>query len=204
MNIKTTTYNYKNEHCTGTNTQPDTIIYFIKKTEGSTSVNTYTAHPSQHFYGKLPLVSIFSGIARIVSAVKAIFRAIKSSNKADLKNGFKNFFRGFVEVLPLTGIPLIIFDLFRARNCIKKINTEINDQDNIVGVAIDRKVIYTLSLDKFKNRMEAPSEGTTHSTATQFGAFIDINNKLLETSDKRSIITPMDDLFLKLGTDLKC
>ncbi|MBS4167992.1 hypothetical protein [Parachlamydia sp. AcF125] len=143
-------YRYNQTFYTGTDAQPDVLHLFVKPEK---SFIEYTAMPLGTGLGYLPICSFFSGAARVANAVKVIFKGLSTlkplaedARKAELWNAFKNLFRGIAEMVPFTGIALILFDSIRSSVYCEKTLEKIKEQENVAGVAIDGKIVFTLDL----------------------------------------------------------
>jgi len=150
-------YNYNMTFYTGNKNQPDTVMTFVKsETENTPLTRIYL--PTANWMGIMPVMSTFSGIARIIKATKVIFNHISQINfkKNDPHlhecwNGFKNLFRGLVESVPIIGnISLMFFEGIRAAHYDNKVSQSLKDQSNIAGIAVDGKVIFELKLETIK------------------------------------------------------
>jgi len=142
---------------TGTRFQPDDIQIFVKSGKDNKRFHCYELNSIANWMGFLPVVSIFTGMIRINNAVKTIFHELsqlktkeKEAHQAELWNAFKNLFRGIVEVIPLTGITLVIFDCVRMSIRTGRIAKTIENTEDIAGIAIDGKIIGIFSLEKIK------------------------------------------------------
>jgi hypothetical protein len=146
MTVKVETYKYNQTFYTGTDIQPDMLTVFVKNEKQH--LLPLVNMPLANRMGYYPIISIISGAARIVNAVKEIFKILseKDTPKSELWNAFKNIFRGIVEIIPFTGLTLVLFDSFRYGYHFSKISEELKDKENIACVAIDGKIVSTVDL----------------------------------------------------------
>lgn len=142
-------FSYKNNVPSVEKIEPNVITLFSKK-GGTFSTIHYL--PSVNWKGYIPGLNFYYAIQRIVRAVQSLFELLKNP-AVDSKfywEAVKNIFRGLVEFLPLVGgLSLLFFDITRNElyyTC--KVYNEIDGQDNIIGIAIDGKVINTVSLPR--------------------------------------------------------
>ena len=144
---------------TGTDDQPDTLTIFVKSSKNSTSFSACHLHAPANLLGCIPVVSTFTAIVRIVNSVKTIFKELGQikfkANDPHLNKcwmAFKNLFRGILELIPVIGnLTLIFYDTMR--NVIifdAAIVKAIAEKENIAGIAMDGKVIFTVNLDLLK------------------------------------------------------
>lgn len=138
----------------GTEEQPDLLTYFIKP-KGGKNVLHFHALPAVTWVGYFPLISIGTGAARAVNAVQEIFKCLANQQAdqeraahSELWNAIKNLFKAIAEICPLTGLCLIIYDAIRNEIHFAAIKRQLEQQDNIAGVAIDGKVIATIDIGK--------------------------------------------------------
>jgi hypothetical protein len=140
---------------TGTAIQPDVLTIFVKKEKDEPPCMQYT-QPTANVMGKcVPIVGSVIGIARIVNAVKAIFRSIyhwKEVPKGALLNAFRNLVRGMIELIPGSGLYLIMFDTLRNHFVFSSnIEKQVANQQNIAGIAMDGRVMCTIDLAAVQN-----------------------------------------------------
>lgn len=198
-------YNYNRIFYTGTDVQPDVLNIFIKHKRCLESNNI----PLANLVGYFPILSLFSGSLRIANAVKIIFKKLSNlkalsedAHKSKLWNAFKNLFRGIVEIIPFTGIPLIVFDSFRMSTFIHKINKELKEKENIAGVAIDGKVIFTIDLGRVD--LIIKDQPTDHSRINEYrlAVFRDLCLKILEKVEESKSKVGMDKLFSEFANQI--
>ncbi len=201
MGLSIGIYAYNRKFYTGTDEQPDQLQIFIKPGKDKASLDAYTALPAATWLGSSPLVSICSGIARIDEAVRVIFNLLKNSikynysiPKSELWNAFKNLVKGIAEAIPLTGIILIVFEAARIAVNYNRIHEQVKEQEGIVGVAVDGKVVVTIDFAKLDKLYQT-------STATNIQRLANFRHLCLEllnrAEEKRSRLS-MSELFLKL------
>lgn len=151
---------YQRGTLSGTSTQPYDVTLFVKG-EGNSpfGIGMTAASPKWDFYGRLPIVSIFTGAIRAANAVIFLFKTLfdrnqtdQASRQAQFKVGRYNLLRGLVEMVPLTFAPLMIHDVKRHEEIQKRIEAAVQEK-NVVGIAIDGNVIATVPFkaveDKF-------------------------------------------------------
>src|SRR3954471_19703342 len=109
-------YRYRDVMYTGTAMQPDVLTFFVKK-EKDERPRMHHAESTANLMGKwVPIVGSIIGIARVVNAVKEIFRCAFTKDevpKGTLLNAFSNLVRGVVEIIPGAGLSLVMFDTLR-------------------------------------------------------------------------------------------
>ncbi|KAF3361467.1 hypothetical protein PHSC3_001841 [Chlamydiales bacterium STE3] len=198
MNSFIEMYRYNNISYTGTLLQPDTLSLFIKKDKDKDFL-VCNAEPTANIIGKsVPIVGSFTGIARIVNSVKSIFQNLSKSNASEpnaLWNSFKNLFRGITEVCPFSGIFLIIFDSVRNSISIHShIIQEIQKQENIAGIAIDGKVIFTIDLTQLENSIKTKPTSDKHRLAI----FKELSLEFLKRQEQSGCSLKMTEIFPKL------
>lgn len=154
MNTHLGYYSYHHLFYTGTTVQPDVLHVFIKPEKDSENFSGYNHVPLATWIGLAPVASCVSGAIRIKKSIKVIFKELshlellkEEAHKATLWNAFKNLGRGIVEVIPLTGIFLIVFESARVVFYCAKIKKEIEEEENIAGIAIDGKVVFTTPIE---------------------------------------------------------
>ncbi len=140
--------------------QPDQIHFFLKPDEISSNQLNHWAIPHIIIAGLIPIISILSGAARAVCATYHLFKSpsdydrigthLFEIRKWDLA---KNIVRGIVEMIPLTGLILVIHEFARKIFYAWKISRELKGKENIAGIAINGKVIITIDLDDQKDRV---------------------------------------------------
>lgn len=149
-------YNFQRKFVTGTETEPDNLTFFIKRENGSLKAKHSESY--MNLIGKtLPIAGSITGAMRAVSAINTIIKNFKDRNSISLEpqecsywNAFKNLCRGIVEMIPCSGVFLLIYDAIRYRIILNE-NIMTYPENDIVGVAIDDRVIWTEDLSKFKN-----------------------------------------------------
>lgn len=153
-------YDYNTTFYTGTEMQPDVLHVFVKS-DKKRHIHSINAVPLANLCGIMPILSCFTGLIRIINAVKIIFKElakIRENNpqrSAVLQNAFKNLVRGCVEIIPLTGLGLMIFDAFQIALQLKEIDKSLQEKEYILGVAVDKKVIFTIDFKKFDTYLVA-------------------------------------------------
>jgi hypothetical protein len=135
--------------------QHDTLTFFIKNGKGKDSFMVSHLESTATQLGKYaPVVGSFAGLLRIVEAVKVIFNELSKKEGADkpvLWEAFRNLFRGLAEFCPLSGLFLIIYDAAKNSLVIKaQLAKELQNQDHVVGVAIQGIVFTSIDIDDFK------------------------------------------------------
>lgn len=159
MNIDVDMYRYQNfNFYTGTEYQPDLLTVFIKSKRHNYVQIYQGAHliAPANALSLIPVISSFTGIAVIVSAVKRFFQELvqiqfKADNPHLLEcwNAIKNFFRGLVSLVPIIGnITLIIFEAVRIYVIDRRIKNALEEEENIAGIALDGKILFKLPLDQ--------------------------------------------------------
>lgn len=179
---------------------PDVLQIFIKPSKDLKSILSYTAVPLATCLGILPVTSLFSGAARVVNAVKAIFKELsnpKGINKSELWNAFKNLFRGIAEMIPFTGIALIVFESMRASANLGKVLLQLEKQENIAGIAIDGKLILTIDLEKLDRVITEPHP--TKPNEYRLAVFQDLCLKFLKKAEEQKKNMGMSELLSKLA-----
>ena len=162
--------------------------------------------PLGTWVGYVPVASVFSGTIRVIEAAKIVFKELSQSKtaeekarKSELWNAFKNIFRGIIEIIPLTGIALILFDATRGAIYINRINKELKERENIVGIAIDGKIILTIDFATFDRNLTNPSSDSKH----RLDVFQDLCLQCLKKADERKCKLGMDELFPRLGERIR-
>lgn len=200
-------YSYNQTFYTGTDIQPDVLHIFIKPGKENKSFLEHNAAPLANWMGFVPVVSMFSGAARVVNAVKIIFKHLsnlktiseKDTNRSELWNSFKNIFRGIVEIIPFTGITLILFDSIRNAIHIDKIKNELKDKENIAGIAVDGKVIFTIDLGRVDHIIKNPPPDSKPNEY-RLAVFRNLCLTFLEKAEKeKNLKIGMSELFPKLA-----
>jgi len=194
-------YRYNDTFYTGTPHQPDTLSLFIKK-EKDADFLICNAEPIANIIGKcVPIVGSFTGIARIVNSVKSIFQNLSKSNASEanaLWNSFRNLFRGIAEACPFSGIFLIIFDSLRNSVSIhSNIAKEIQKQENIAGIAIDGKVIFTIDLAQL-TKLENFTKIKPTSDKHRLAIFKELSLEILKRQQQKDSSLEMTEIFPKL------
>lgn len=156
MNSFSAVYSYHTTYYTGTLFQPDALSLFIKAKKDEKDFLICHAEPMANIYGKwVPIAGSYVGVARVVEAVKSIFKNLSNKTVSEpnaLWIAFKNLFRGIVEFIPFSGVFLIFYDSLRNSITIHaKIAKEIQQQKNIAGIAMDGKVIFSIDLEQLDN-----------------------------------------------------
>ena len=154
-------YDYNATFYTGNKSQPDAMTIFVKFESGKKSV-CRTNFPFANCTGAVPIVSTFTGVARIINATKAIFRELSQMKFAkndphlsECWNAFKNLFRGLIEIIPIVGnISLIVFDSIRGAVYFGKALKSLEGSSDIAGIALDGKVIFQVDLETVKEILE--------------------------------------------------
>lgn len=204
MSTRLDFYDYNQTFYTGIDTQPDVFHMFVKPEKGNKKFIMHNAMPLANWLGFFPVVSFFSGAARVSNAVKVIFKELshlkllsEEAHKKELWNAFKNLFRGIVEMIPLTGIALIIFESARNAFYCGKIIKELSEQENISGVAIDGKIIITIDLGK----VDKIIDGHQPEKLNEFrlAVFRDLCQKMLKRVEEKKQKIGMNELFSKLA-----
>lgn len=131
---------------TGTGIQPDIITYFVKS-KGEPDFQYCHTRPAINWAGYCFGPCFFTGSVRIFNAVKGIFKELSQQRgrlefgtDSRLWNLFKNLFRGIAELIPFTGIFLIIYDTIRCQTHVASIDRQLADERDISGVAADGRV----------------------------------------------------------------
>lgn len=167
MGIHTGIYNWQRTFYTGTDVQPDKISLFVKqKKEDHLAI--INKQPLANWLGYSVIVSSFSETARIVKAVKQIFSELSQmkfrNNDPHLHecwNAFKNLFRGMIGIIPIAGnLTLILFDACKNAYLISKIEKGLADQENIAGIAMDGKIVFTTSFENIKKILKTDRDQT--------------------------------------------
>jgi hypothetical protein len=185
-------YDYNRTFYTGTDIQPDLLHVFIKPEKNAKDILGCSLLPAASWVGFLPVFSSFSGAVRVVNAVKIIFRLLSETNtqdenvrKAELWNAFKNIFRGIGEMIPCTGIVLILYESIRSQVLIGRITEELSQQENVAGIAIDGKILVTIDLKKLDSIITNPP---TDSNLNEYrlAVFKDLCLQFLEKMEKKN------------------
>lgn len=151
-------YDLRRSFYSGTNMVPDVITVFMKPCRGR--LFTWIVLPIENWMDMIPLFGIVSGIHRIIQAVETFFLEAKQirfqKNDPHLSeswNAFKNLIRGAVAIIPLVGtVSLIGVEIVRAFRIYYSLGKSMDIQQDIIGIAIDGKVIYTTQLEPFRGR----------------------------------------------------
>jgi hypothetical protein len=195
-------YRYKDPFFTGTPVQPDTLSLFIKKGENDDFL-VCNAEPTANIIGKcVPIIGSFTGVLRIVHSVKVIFQCMsnKNSEPGVFWNAFKNLFRGIAEVCPFSGIFLILFDAVRNSISIhSNISDEIKTFENIAGIAVDGKVIFTIDLSELENAIKIKHTSDKH----YLSAFKELSLEFLKRQEQSDCSLKMIEIFAKLKNTLQ-
>jgi hypothetical protein len=163
-------------------------------------------------FGKcVPIGGCLTGAARIKNAVQVIFQILLKKNEFEphVWNAIKNLLRGLVELLPLTGIFLIIYDA--VRNSVvfyTKSIKEIIEKENILGVAIDGKLIFTITTDQldefFVNKGGNLDfyKDKPNTEALRFETFKELCLGFVKAGEKKDPKMSMAALFHNVHNDL--
>ncbi len=196
--METQSYRYHDIFYTGTETQPDSLNFFVKMKKGENSFLAQHAMPLANWMGYMPIIGSFTGVARIINSVKTIFENFSQNKTSEKQTIYKNFFRGFVEVLPFTGVSLMLFDAIRIRRVEAKIKKEVQEQENIVGLAMDGNLMFTvgtIGLSQLEKLRTKPS----WSNEDRLRTFTFLCLKFLEKKEKEGRSPQkMKDIFPKL------
>lgn len=198
----------------GTAIQPHHVTVFVSS---SIESGVCKGHPFHYGsfdqrwmqLGRYPLVSIFTGALRVASAVKLIFKTLldrtpagQSSRQAQLKVGRYNLLRGLVEMVPLTFAALMVHDVKQLGKMQKALEMSFKEK-NVAGVAIDGKVVATVSLkavdtifdaikDKEQKKMEElDSRERDQRRLNFFSALVD---KLIQKADEKNHSVSMEKI----------
>ncbi len=192
-------YDYYNTFFTGTSFQPDVLHIFMKSNKNQ-HIRSIQAVPLANFCGIMPILSCFSGLVRIIDSVKVIFKELakfheRQHDAAEMKNAMKNLMRGIIEVIPLTGTVLVIFDIVRFIIGLKAIDKSVQDKEDIVGVALDKKVIFTMDSHFIDEFLKAPEK---HLDEKRLRVFEYLCLETLKEAAKKGEKRKMEDVLLRL------
>lgn len=151
-------YDYKGLYYSGTKMQPDLITLFTKSGGVISSDRILHKH---NWIDMVPLVGAFTAIPRIVAAVKSFFHEANQvrfqrndPHLAECWNAFKNLMRGVVALVPLIGtFSLIWVETIRFARDYMSLKKSLAMQENIIGIAVDGKVIFTSDLNLYRQRI---------------------------------------------------
>ncbi len=158
------------DYYTGTEYRPESINIFIKS-QGKLTFQHLVAQANQNDY--IPVKSSFTTVGRITEATQRLFKELSqtkftSSDPHLLEswNAFKNLCRGLIAFFPIAGnITLFLFDQFRNAVYCSNISQTVKDKNNIIGVAIDGKVVCTADFTKFIDRYKGSLPTSDEQTA---------------------------------------
>jgi len=145
----------------GTPMEPDTLTVFIKSASQQNSIEYAHIFPLTHLSDYVPIQSSFAAIPRIINAVSFFFNECSqlnlNANDPHLNGcwkAIKNFIRACVGFVPLIGnIALIIFDTSRNIVIVEPtISSELDNQQDVAGIAADGKIIFSMDLAQFRAR----------------------------------------------------
>lgn len=163
--INTLMYRFNEEpFYTGSLQQPDSLSLFLKEKDDKEFTFCYL-NACANWFGYMPIVSFFTGISRIVRAITTVFREISQlhfqcndPHLLETWNALKNICRGCIEAIPLTGLFLMIFDSIRRAYEEYQISKHLSKEEEVFGVAIDGKVIYTIKLNAMNSTIKKYEE----------------------------------------------
>ena len=139
---------------TGTANQPDVVSIFFKSRHfpGQVKITDDEGVNSLGHYPK----NFITAIPRIQKAAKVMFQEIKNGTcfkeNSEFGNACKNGARGILQLVPFLGnLALFVFDQLRATLYIHpKIENELANQQEVVGIAFDGKPVFTVSTNHLK------------------------------------------------------
>lgn len=151
-------YDYRELYYSGTKMQPDLITVFMK---AGGKISTCSIAPVNNWIEMLPLFGALTAIPRIVAAVKRFFHEAKQvtfqkndPHLAECWNAFKNLMRGVVALVPLVGtFSLICVEVTKIVREYIFLQKSFASQQDIIGIAIDGKVIFTSDLNLYRERI---------------------------------------------------
>jgi hypothetical protein len=115
--------------------------------------------------------NFISAIPRISEAVKIIFQEIKCGScfneNSEFWNALKNGVRGIIQLVPLLGNAILFtYDKLRITLYIHpKIETELSNQQEVVGMAFDGKPIFSIPISTFNSCLDRENKDA-NSTLT--------------------------------------
>lgn len=190
-------YDYKGLYYSGTKMQPDVITIFTKS-QGK--ISTYSVLHIHNWLDMVPFVGAFTAIPRIVAAVKPFFHEAKQitfqrndPHLAECWNAFKNLMRGVVALIPLVGtVTLLVVETIRFVRVNLMLQKTFATQDNIIGIAIDGKVVFTSDLNLYRERIRP--EALKH-LRVYLNALINHAIQINSTSNMESLLTQFGNLI---------
>ena len=147
---------------TGTEYQPDVLSVFVKS--GKT-VEVCHMQASTIWMSFVPILSSFTSIGTIVSAVKRFFEELaqmqfKANDPHLLEcwNAIKNLMRALIAFVPVAGnITLILFEAVRTGIIVhSQIENALEQEDDVAGVALDGKILYTIPFEELDSLFSTP------------------------------------------------
>ncbi len=153
-------YSVNNSPVTDREFQPDVIQFFIKPDKNNDNIMSRSCLSSVNLMGMLLLASCVTGAFRVFYALYYLFHCPSEYDEIgdhhyniDKWDLVKNIFRGLVEIIPLTGLILVIYEYVRKTLCMWNVKKELEGKENIAGVAINGKVVTTIELDDYKDEV---------------------------------------------------
>ncbi len=173
---------------TGTANQPDVVNVFLK---------------SRHYPGHIKIVdeqivnslghsplNFLTAIPRIQKAIKIMFREIKQKTRfnenSKFWNAFKNGVRGIVQLVPLLGnVTLYIYDQLRtALHTHPKLEKELSDQQDVLGIAFDGKPIFSVPLSTVNPLYSMESRDADAVLALVNYTWLSLKQRFIETDSQ--------------------
>lgn len=195
-------YRYNDTFYTGTSTQPNILSIFIKKEKNTPPHHVFHAQAMANSFGcYFPIIGSFSGIARVVNAVKEIFKNLFSKKPIEIGSysiAFKNLFRGLVETIPFTGFFLYSFDVVTIELYNNNILEEVSNKEKIAGVAMDGKVVLDVDLEHLKELFKSLNKDSEDYEERRFVVFKEFCLSYLKKQQRGSSSPKMIDAFAKL------
>lgn len=151
-------YDYKELYYSGTKIQPDLITVFMKS---KGKISDHHVLPIHNWMDLIPFFGVLTAVPRIVAAVKPFFHEAKQirfqkndPHLAECWNAFKNLMRGVVALVPLVGtFCLVCVETIRMARDYILIQKSFASQQEIIGVVVDGKVIFSADLNLYRERI---------------------------------------------------
>lgn len=143
-----------NKYLTDARYNPDVLTIYIKSKsdqENTCAVTNYTNN--QNNAGKLyPIIGNIYGARRVYEAAKKIFQGLSDGSGEikiwHLREEFKNLGRGLVELIPLSGPILVLYDEIRKAIITRNLNKVYKNMDNVVVIAFNDRIITHVDLNE--------------------------------------------------------
>lgn len=199
-------YRYQETYYTGTVNQPDVLSIFIKARGQLRPLNACHFLPMANFCDYVPIASSLLAIPRIKASVQTFFSEAsqvslhtQDPHLLECWNACKNFIRAIIAFVPIAGnVTLIVFDRIRDLVIVEaKIASSLLGQQDVAGVALDGKILFTVSMDRLR---ETFTRNNNPATANDyyFRCIGGLGSGLLQRASERNSQQSITELFLQL------